>query len=120
MFGGNAALALDWLTLIRAFRRSFPASPAHFLLIDYPGYGQGSGSPSPATLLDTTQVPSTLHLYLHTTSPLSSDIFFQIPTQAALAALALEMRLPLAAVHARLHILGHSLGGAAGLQLVRL
>ncbi len=35
-------------------------------------------------------------------------------------ALAQEMRLPLATIHTRLHILGHSLGGAAGLQLVRL
>lgn len=40
--------------------------------------------------------------------------------QAALVALAQEMRLPLATVHSRLHILGHSLGGAAGLQLVLL
>lgn len=44
-FGGNGALALEWLAL----RDSWPGEDA-FLLIDYPGYGLCEGSPSPATI----------------------------------------------------------------------
>lgn len=44
-FGGNGALALEWLAL----RASWPKADA-FLLIDYPGYGLCEGSPSPATI----------------------------------------------------------------------
>lgn len=51
MFGGNAALALDWMDVIET-----PPDPqAGYLLIEYPGYGQSKGSVSPGSVLSTTR-----------------------------------------------------------------
>lgn len=42
MFGGNGALALDWLNLVS----EYPDPDAAFLLVDYPGYGYNGGNPT--------------------------------------------------------------------------
>jgi pimeloyl-ACP methyl ester carboxylesterase len=85
LLGGNASLALDWLSLVE----SYPDPGAGFLLVDYPGYGRCQGRPSPAAILES--------------------------TTGALAALATEISLPVAEIQAELGVLGHSLGAAAAL-----
>ncbi|MEZ5324848.1 MAG: alpha/beta fold hydrolase [Verrucomicrobiales bacterium] len=48
LFGGNGALALDWLPVI-----SFaPETADGFVLMDYPGYGFSEGCPSPSSIRD--------------------------------------------------------------------
>ena len=51
LFGGNAALALDWMWLVEQ-----SAGPdLGFLLIDYPGFGECEGSASPESILASSQ-----------------------------------------------------------------
>lgn len=45
LFGGNGALALDWVTLIEKVAPEHPDTA--FVLVDYPGYGFSKGSPKP-------------------------------------------------------------------------
>jgi pimeloyl-ACP methyl ester carboxylesterase len=90
-FGGNAGLAQDWVGLVHQYRSASDSAPCHFLLVDYPGYGANEGSPAPQSLLR--------------------------GARAALDALAAARALPPTAVHARTHVVGHSLGCAAALQL---
>ena len=52
LFGGNAALALDWMWLIE--KASIPG--VGFLLIDYPGFGKCEGSASPESILVSSQM----------------------------------------------------------------
>ncbi len=85
IFGGNASLALDWLT----FGETFPDKSAHFLLIDYPGFGACQGSPSPQTI-DASSV-------------------------AALNALAQHLHTDKDILERNLNVLGQSIGAAAGL-----
>ena len=47
LFGGNAALALDWMWLVELSARS----DLGFLLFDYPGFGECEGSASPESIL---------------------------------------------------------------------
>lgn len=47
-FGGNAALALDWLHLTDVWDDRFA-----YLLVDYPGYGQCEGNASPHSIRET-------------------------------------------------------------------
>lgn len=49
-FGGNAALALDWLSFTDVWDDRFA-----YLLIDYPGYGECAGSPNPARIRENTR-----------------------------------------------------------------
>lgn len=88
LHGGNAMVSTDWFS----FCWELVASPVGserpaLLLLDYPGYGANDGSPSPSSVL--------------------------AAQRAAVAA-----TLPrLAALPGQIHILGHSLGAAAGAQL---
>jgi pimeloyl-ACP methyl ester carboxylesterase len=96
VFGGNAALSLDWTQFLINFHVSNDASANQpsFLLIDYPGYGFNSGKPSPDSILDgTKQAVHSLLRHLRMT-----------PAQAY--------------SNTRFHCLGHSLGSAACLQFV--
>jgi uncharacterized protein len=52
LFGGNAALALDWYYFVR----EYPDKSAGFLLFDYPGYGYSQGKPSPASIFESSNV----------------------------------------------------------------
>ncbi|MEM7385710.1 MAG: alpha/beta hydrolase [Verrucomicrobiota bacterium] len=45
-FGGNGSLALDWLP-VTSFA---PPSRDAFVFVDYPGYGNSNGEPSPTTI----------------------------------------------------------------------
>jgi uncharacterized protein len=51
LFGGNGDVALAWMTLLRAF----PNPRSGYLLIDYPGYGLCEGSPTPKSILESSQ-----------------------------------------------------------------
>ena len=51
LFGGNAALALDWMWLVE----QSADSDLGFLLIDYPGFGESEGSASPESILASSQ-----------------------------------------------------------------
>jgi uncharacterized protein len=84
VFGGNGDVALAWMTLIRAF----PNPRSGYLLIDYPGYGICEGSPSPETILESSQCA--LQTLLETEG-------WKVGADS-------------------LCVLGHSLGGAAALQ----
>ncbi|MBF0286285.1 MAG: alpha/beta fold hydrolase [SAR324 cluster bacterium] len=86
LFGGNAALALDWY----GFAAGYSDPKAGFLLIEYPGYGKCEGKASPDTIL--------------------------VSTEQALAQLALHLQINKEQLTKHLHILGHSLGTGAGLQ----
>jgi pimeloyl-ACP methyl ester carboxylesterase len=86
MFGGNAALALDWVELVAAMRDP----DAAVLLVDYPGYGACGGKPSPRAIGES--------------------------AEAAFIAFAGELGESPLALESRLHVLGHSLGAAAALQ----
>lgn len=44
-FGGNAALALDWLHFTDLWEDDFA-----YLLVDYPGYGECAGKPDPGSI----------------------------------------------------------------------
>lgn len=85
-FGGNASLALDWVSLVN----KSPDMDAAFLLVDYPGYGKCGGKPSAAGILAS--------------------------TEAAMDALAAHLRVTRPELDSRLHLLGHSLGAATALQ----
>lgn len=97
LYGGNAALALDWLDSIAAFEESEREAAARtaFYLIDYPGYGVGSEASAP------------------------NEASVAVGTDAALKALAEQLgdQLPLTKRFAEINALGHSLGCAATLQL---
>lgn len=84
-FAGNGSLALDWLSFTGDWDARFA-----YLLIDYPGYGECEGSPSPARIRES--------------------------AQAAVAALARELHTTPAELQPRLAVLGHSLGSAAALM----
>jgi len=86
MFHGNASVALHWTEFVS----DFPDKEAAFLLIDYPGYGQNDGKPSPESIEE------------------SAD--------AALVALALHLKISAEDLTPRLSALGLSLGAAAALQ----
>ena len=85
-FGGNAAQALGWVDFLKLYR----GPSAGFLLIEYPGYGDCDGSPSPASILES--------------------------TEAAVAALCGFLECDETTLRPRLAVLGQSLGAAAGLQ----
>jgi len=85
LLGGNGALALDWLELVR----DFPDRRAAFLLLDYPGYGYCQGRPAPETILES--------------------------AETSLAALAAKLETEPNEIQARLKVMGHSLGSAAAL-----
>lgn len=86
-FNGNASLALDLLDVYEKV-----ADPeAGFLLLDYPGYGECEGSPSPQTILES--------------------------SEGALAALAGHLNTDPKQLYAHLNIFGYSIGTAAALQL---
>ena len=86
VFSGNATCALDW----RFFAEDYPDDGAGFLLLDYPGYGDSKGTPSPRSILDA--------------------------SNGALSALAAHLSTDVPTLESRLHTLGHSLGAAASLQ----
>ena len=81
--GGNGSLALDWSTWLCVHA---PREDA-WLLVDFPGYGECQGSPSPATIRDT----------FNQLVPLAMQEFGWSP----------------AADSSRLRVFGHSLGAAA-------
>lgn len=84
-FGGNASLALDWLHYLNSWDASFA-----FLLVDYPGYGDCEGRPTPESLRENAKAA----------------------TQALARHLGVEEQL----LRPRLAVLGHSLGCAAALM----
>jgi pimeloyl-ACP methyl ester carboxylesterase len=86
MFGGNAALALDWVDLVAAMKDP----EAAVLLVDYPGYGACEGKASPRAIGES--------------------------SEAAFVAFAAALGESPLALESRLHVLGHSLGAAAALQ----
>jgi len=95
LFGGNAALALDWGDLVLSYQqylRNLGGPSTAFLLIDYPGYGDNDGAPSPSSLLQATDTAvRQLAAHLNLT-----------PSQ-------LQQRI-------KIGVMGHSLGCAAALQ----
>ena len=83
-FGGNGSLALHWLPHILDWDRRFA-----YLLIDYPGYGDCAGRPSPGSIRESIRMAATaLEQHLHLTRQQAQP---------------------------RYAVLGHSLGSAAGL-----
>ncbi len=86
LFHGNAATALDWLDLVE----SVPDDHAAFLLIDYPGYGKCEGSPSRASIRET--------------------------TEAVFEALARQLLLQPSELEKNLNVLAFSIGTGAGLE----
>jgi uncharacterized protein len=84
-FAGNGSLALHWLSLLREWDPSFG-----YLLVDYPGYGDCQGKPSPATIRES--------------------------SKAAVTALAAHLKLTPQDLQPRLAVLAHSIGCAAGLM----
>ncbi len=86
VFGGNAALALDFYDFVYRY----PNQSAGILLIEYPGYGKCEGKASPASILAS--------------------------TETAMDRLAQHLSVERGLLEEKLHILGHSLGSGAGLQ----
>lgn len=86
VFSGNAALALDWTWITSEWDSGFA-----YLLVDYPGYGECTGKPSPKTIAE------------------SAD--------AAFTRLAGHLQASEAELRPRCFVLGQSLGCAAALQL---
>lgn len=86
VFGGNAALALDWLDFVD----QFPDDSAGFYLIDYPGYGLCEGRPTRRTILES--------------------------NEALVAALAQRWGADADHIAGEIGILGHSIGAAVGLE----
>lgn len=85
-FGGNAALALDWLPLIELWNDDFG-----YLLVDYPGYGDCAGDPTPANIRENSQAAfAALAKQLGTTAsdlrPLSAFMGQSLGCAAALMA----------------------------------
>lgn len=86
VFSGNGSLALDWVGFLDP-----PPDPTDgFLLIDYPGYGNCQGHPSPATI--------------------------QASAEAAFAALAESLRTQPGVLEKDLNLLCVSIGCGAGLN----
>jgi len=86
VFGGNASLARDWVSMAEAF----PSPHCAFLLIDYPGYGDNPGKPSPASIHES--------------------------SNAAFAACMKKMEMQGNRRAPELGVVGHSLGAAVGLE----
>lgn len=86
LFGGNGAVALNWL----GFLRDAPDPRAGYLLLDYPGFGACEGVPGRTSIRES--------------------------SEQALAALAGRLGTVPAAFEGRLNLLGHSLGSATALQ----
>lgn len=84
-FGGNGSLALDWLRFTGRWNEHFA-----YLLIDYPGYGDCAGKPTPGNIRNS--------------------------GTAACAALAQHLHTTPADLRPRFALLGHSLGSAAALM----
>lgn len=84
-FCGNGSLALDWLHFTGAWDENFA-----YLLVDYPGYGDCEGKPTPARIRES--------------------------GKAAFEALARHLQASAADLKPRLAVLGHSLGSAAALM----
>ncbi len=84
-FAGNGSLALDWLAHTDDWDARFA-----YLLVDYPGYGECAGTPTPERIRES--------------------------GKAAAAALAQHLHTTLAELQPRLAVLGHSLGSAAALM----
>lgn len=84
-FGGNGTVAFDWLYYLDAWDPEFA-----YLLVDYPGYGDCKGTPSPQRIRDS--------------------------SKAAVQALTSHLRLTPEQMQPRLHVLAHSIGCAAGLM----
>jgi pimeloyl-ACP methyl ester carboxylesterase len=86
IFPGNGSLALDWVNFLDP-----PPDPrAGFLLIDYPGYGNCQGSPSPASI--------------------------QASAEAAFACLAQSLPTQPSVLEQNVNLLCHSIGCATGLN----
>jgi len=88
VFSGNATLALDWLDIVRTIQERHPA--LSFVLVDYPGYGHNGGYATRAGIVAT--------------------------SLAARAAVRDKLGQSDAALDARTHVVGHSLGAASGLE----
>jgi len=88
VFSGNATLALDWLEAVGQIQARRPS--ASFALVEYPGYGQSGGYPTRATIAAT--------------------------AVAAREAIRRRLGIDDAALDARTHVIGHSLGAAASLD----
>lgn len=86
--GGNGSLALDFEPLVRAL----PFAQDAYLLVDYPGYGECEGSPSPDAI--------------------------RANVKGALAAAAKRTGVELTTEPSKLRAFGHSLGAAAALMAV--
>lgn len=86
MFGGNAGLALGWLS----FLEGNPYERDGFLLIEYPGYGKNEGRASPGKNYES--------------------------SESALEALASHLGVKVSAFEGRLSVVGHSLGAAEALE----
>jgi len=86
-FGGNASLALEWMD----FLSRHPDRRAGFLLVDYPGFGKCEGKASPRGILESSE-----RLLGECEARFSSRGAGGLPP---------------------LHLLGHSLGAAAALQI---
>lgn len=84
-YGGNNYLGLDWMQYIGEWNPSFG-----YLLMDYPGYGDCKGIPSPGKIRQS-----------------SKD---------AVKALAQHLQQTLEQLQPKLRVLGHSIGCAAGLM----
>ena len=86
VFNGNASRALDWVDL---FEKT-PDPESGFLFIDYPGYGECQGNPTPESILES--------------------------SEKALATLAAQFHADPRPRAAQLRVFGYSLGAAAALQ----
>ena len=84
-FSGNASLALEWLPLTKSWDPRFS-----YLLIDYPGYGDCEGSPTPKSIRE--------------------------GSVSAFQALARHLDTTPESLKERSFVLGHSLGAAAALM----
>jgi len=84
-FGGNGSLALDWLHFTGTWDENFAC-----LLVDYPGYGDCEGRPTPGRIRES--------------------------GKAVFEALARHLQASAADLKPRLAVLGHSLGSAAALM----
>jgi hypothetical protein len=84
-FSGNGSLALDWLDFAGITDGRFA-----WLMIDYPGYGECEGKPTPKTIREN--------------------------SVAALGQLAVRLQVPREVLISRSLVIGHSLGAAAALM----
>lgn len=87
LFGGNGSTALDWVPLVE--RASLPEG-TRLILVDYPGYGNSHGRPS----------PESIHQSVRDLHQVLCDKFGLNPRDLS----------------ARSQTMGHSLGGAVALQ----